>query len=87
MQTHYEISDQAKPGHGAAFTLVELLAVIAVLGVLAALALPALAGSKGRTKIGQCASNLKQFALSLSHTANYALAFVVAQGCDDSQGE
>jgi holo-[acyl-carrier protein] synthase len=31
--------------------------------------------------------NLKQFALSLSHTANYALAFVVAQGCDDSQGE
>ena len=31
--------------------------------------------------------NLKQFALSLSHTADYALAFVVAQGCKDSQGE
>jgi holo-[acyl-carrier protein] synthase len=31
--------------------------------------------------------NLRQFALSLSHTANYALAFVVAQGCDDGQGE
>ncbi len=31
--------------------------------------------------------NLTQFALSLSHTADYALAFVVAQGQDDSQGE
>ena len=31
--------------------------------------------------------NLRQFALSLSHTADYALAFVVAQGCKDSQGE
>ncbi len=31
--------------------------------------------------------NLKQFALSLSHTADYALAFVVAQGHDNSQGE
>jgi holo-[acyl-carrier protein] synthase len=31
--------------------------------------------------------NLRQFALSLSHTANYALALVVAQGCSDSQGE
>ena len=30
--------------------------------------------------------NLRQFSLSLSHTADYALAFVVAQGCDDSQG-
>ena len=31
--------------------------------------------------------NLRQFALSLSHTADYALAFVVAQGCHDSRGE
>ncbi len=31
--------------------------------------------------------NLRQFALSLSHTAGYALAFVVAQGCDDGQRE
>ncbi len=31
--------------------------------------------------------NLGQFALSLSHTADNALAFVVAQGRDDSQGE
>ncbi len=31
--------------------------------------------------------NLRQFALSLSHTADYALAFVVAQGWDGSQGE
>jgi holo-[acyl-carrier protein] synthase len=31
--------------------------------------------------------NLGQFALSLSHTAGYALAFVVAQGRNDGQGE
>jgi holo-[acyl-carrier protein] synthase len=31
--------------------------------------------------------NLGQFALSLSHTADYALAFVVAQGHNDGQGE
>jgi holo-[acyl-carrier protein] synthase len=31
--------------------------------------------------------NLSQFALSLSHTADYALAFVVAQRCDDGQRE
>jgi holo-[acyl-carrier protein] synthase len=31
--------------------------------------------------------NLKQFALSLSHTVDYAIAFVVAQGCNDSPGE
>jgi holo-[acyl-carrier protein] synthase len=31
--------------------------------------------------------NLGQFALSLSHTADYALAFVVAQGHNDSQAE
>jgi holo-[acyl-carrier protein] synthase len=31
--------------------------------------------------------NLRQFALSLSHTADYALAFVVAQRCDAGQRE
>jgi holo-[acyl-carrier protein] synthase len=31
--------------------------------------------------------NLEQFALSLSHTADYALAFVAAQGRSDSQRE
>ena len=31
--------------------------------------------------------NLRQFALSLSHTADYALAFVVAQGRDGGQRE
>jgi holo-[acyl-carrier protein] synthase len=31
--------------------------------------------------------DLRQFALSLSHTADYALAFVVVQRCDDGQRE
>src|SRR3990172_917089 len=54
----------------AGFTLVDLLAVMVSICLLAALALPALAGSKGRTKIGQCASNLKQFALASHLYAN-----------------
>jgi prepilin-type N-terminal cleavage/methylation domain-containing protein/prepilin-type processing-associated H-X9-DG protein len=48
-----------------AFTLTELLVVIAIVGVLVFLRLSALAGAKDQTKIAQCASNLRQLALTL----------------------
>jgi prepilin-type processing-associated H-X9-DG protein len=49
----------------AAFTLTELAVVLATVALLALISLPALAATKGQTRIGQCVDNLRQFALAL----------------------
>jgi prepilin-type processing-associated H-X9-DG protein len=56
---------RARDPRCAGFTIVELLAIIVIVGLLVALALPAVAGSKSRTRIAQCASNLKQLASAM----------------------
>lgn len=46
-----------------AFTLVELVAVLAAVALLGLLALPALAGNKGKSKVMQCLSNMRQIGM------------------------
>ena len=49
----------------AAFTLTELLVILGVVGLLVCFQMAAFAGTKGRTRIAQCATHLRQFALAL----------------------
>ncbi len=56
---------ETRKGHCAAFTLTDLAVVLATVALLAVVALPALAGTKGETRIVQCTSNLKQVCLAL----------------------
>ena len=51
--------------HGAAFTLVELLAVLAIVVVLASLLLPAVFGARARAKTVYCGNNLRQICLAM----------------------
>ena len=45
------------------FTLTELLVVIAIIAILFSLQWAGLAGAKSRTRVAQCAGNLKQFTM------------------------
>ncbi len=54
-----------RPQQRAAFTLTELSVVLVMVALLALVSVPALATTKGQTRIAQCADNLKQFALAL----------------------
>src|SRR5258707_9475991 len=47
----------------AGFTLTELLVIIAIIAVLFSLQWAGLAGSKSRSRVAQCAGNLKQFTM------------------------
>ena len=61
---------QPKPADHDGFTLVELLVVLGVIAVLIAVELPVLAGAKSQTKIGVCASHLRQLTLACQIYAN-----------------
>ena len=56
--------------NGEGFTLLELLVVLGVIAVLITLQLPVLAGGKSQTKIGMCASHVRQLALACQIYAN-----------------
>ena len=56
--------------NGEGFTLLELLVVLGVIAILITLQLPALAGAKSQTKIGMCASHVRQLALACQIYAN-----------------
>jgi prepilin-type N-terminal cleavage/methylation domain-containing protein len=55
---------QSKPPHCEGFTLTELLVVLGIIAVLILVELPVLAGTKSQTKIGVCASHVRQIALA-----------------------
>jgi type II secretory pathway pseudopilin PulG len=63
-------SDQLRAVNAEGFTLLDLLVVLGVIAVLITLQLPVLAGGKSQSKIGMCASNVRQLALACQIYAN-----------------
>lgn len=61
---------QPKPVYNAGFTLTDLLVVLGVIAVLVLVEAPVLAVSKGQTKMGVCASHVRQIALACQIYAN-----------------
>ena len=61
---------QARQACRNGFTLLDLLVVLGVVAVLITLQLPVLASGKGQTKIGVCASHIRQLALACQIYAN-----------------
>lgn len=59
-----------EPVNAGAFTLLDLLVVLGVLAVLIILQMPALAAGKSQSKIGMCASHVRQLALACQIYAN-----------------
>jgi type II secretory pathway pseudopilin PulG len=61
---------QSEPACRNGFTLLDLLVVLGVIAVLITLQLPVLAGTKSQTKLGVCASHVRQLALACQIYAN-----------------
>jgi type II secretory pathway pseudopilin PulG len=61
---------QSEPACRNGFTLLDLLVVLGVIAVLITLQLPVLASGKSQTKIGVCASHVRQLALACQLYAN-----------------
>lgn len=59
----------------AAFTLIELLVVISIIGVLTAMLMPALSRARETAHRARCASNLRQFVISVSSYESVYLSY------------
>jgi prepilin-type processing-associated H-X9-DG protein len=70
MKTTCSIFAETEADRRGGFTLTELAVVFAAVALLALVCLPALASTKGESRIAQCASNLKQYCLALQLFGN-----------------